>query len=95
MAKGAQRVEQATTEIHTVIGKLRGEVETMMGHWGGDAATAFVQVHNSFEEQAGKINNALSNIHQALMSTHKTYGTQEGDQTQALNSLVNTINSGI
>lgn len=95
MAKGATRVEAASGDIQRTIGTLRGEVETLLSHWDGDAAGAFGKVHVNFEEQATKINGALRNIHEALLSTHKTYGNQESDQTSSLTGLANTINSSI
>ncbi len=92
MAQGAMRVEEATTQIQGHISNLRSEVETMMGGWRGEAASSFVQVHDSFEQQAAKINNALRQMHEALLSTHKTYGTQETTQTQTLSGLAGQIN---
>jgi WXG100 family type VII secretion target len=93
MAQGATRVDEATNQIQGHISNLRSEVETMMGGWRGEAASSFVQVHDAFEQQAGKINNALRQMHEALLSTHKTYGTQETNQTQTLSGLAGQINA--
>jgi ESAT-6 family protein len=92
MAQGAAKVDDAANQIQGHIGNLRGEVETMMGGWKGEAASAFVQVHDAFEQQANKINNALRQMHEALLATHRTYGTQETDQTQSLSGLAGQIN---
>ena len=92
MAQGAVRVDEATNQIQGHISNLRSEVETMMGGWRGEAASSFVQVHDAFEQQAAKINNALRQMHEALLSTHKTYGTQETNQTQTLSGLAGQIN---
>ncbi len=93
MAAGANRVDTAATSIQGIIGQLRSEVETMMGGWRGEAASSFMQVHDAFESQANKINNALRQMHEALMSTHRTYGTQESNQTQTLTGLAGQINA--
>jgi WXG100 family type VII secretion target len=92
MAQGATKVDDAATQIQGHISNLRSEVETMMAGWKGEAASSFVQVHESFEQQAGKINTALRQMHEALVSTHRTYGTQESNQTQTLSGLAGQIN---
>ena len=93
MAQGAARVEEATTQIQGHISNLRSEVETMMGGWRGEAASSFIQVHDAFEQQANKINNALRQMHESLLATHRTYGTQETEQTQAFTGLAGQINA--
>ena len=92
MQAGANAVEQAQQSIQGHIGTLRGEVEQMMSGWRGEAASAFGNVHNSFEENATKINQALARIHEALVSTHSTYGSQESDQSQTFTSMNSQIN---
>ena len=92
MQQGAARVDEATNQIQGHIGNLRSEVETMMGGWRGEAASSFVQVHDAFEQQANKINNALRQMHESLLATHRTYGTQETDQTQTFSGLAGQIN---
>jgi WXG100 family type VII secretion target len=93
MAQGAVKVDDATNQIQGHISNLRAEVETMMGGWRGEAAGSFVQVHDAFEQQAAKINNALRQMHEALLSTHQTYCTQESNQTQTLSGLAGQINA--
>lgn len=93
MAQGATKVDEAANQIQGHIGNLRSEVETMMGGWRGEAAGAFVQVHDAFEQQANKINTALRQMHEALVSTHRTYGSQESDQSQTLTGLAGQINA--
>lgn len=92
MQQGAVKVEQASNDIQGLLGTLQNEVDTMMGGWGGEAATAFVQVHEAFGQQANKINTALRNMHEALISTHRTYGTQETDQSSSFQQMIGTIN---
>ncbi len=92
MAQGATKVDDAANQIQGHISTLRSEVETMMGGWRGEAANSFMQVHDAFEQQAAKINNALRNMHQSLQATHRTYGSQEADQTSTLTGLAGQIN---
>jgi WXG100 family type VII secretion target len=92
MQQGAVKVDDAAGTIQGLIQQLSGEVDTMMSGWRGEAAGSFVQVHTAFNEQATKINNALRQMHEALLATHSTYGTQESNQTQSLSGLAGQIN---
>ena len=92
MAAGAAHVDEATQQVQTHIGALRSEVETMMGGWGGSASTAFTNLHANFETQANKINNALRQMQEALVSTRTTYASQEEQEAAAIGSLSGQIN---
>ena len=92
MAQGAAKVDEAALQIQGLITNLRSEVEIMMGGWRGEAASAFIQVHDAFEQQANRINSALRQMYDALQATHRTYGTQETTQTQSLSGLAGQIN---
>lgn len=93
MQRSAGKVDEAAGKIAGHISTLRSDVETMLGGWTGDASGAFSNVHSAFESQANKINNALRQMHEALVATHQTYGTQESDQTQTFTGMSNQINS--
>ncbi len=92
MQRGANAVQEAHQQVQGLIQTLSGEVEQMMGGWGGQAANAFMGVHEAFNGQAGKINQALDRMHQALVATHSTYGTQETDQSQTFTNMTGNIN---
>lgn len=93
MAQGAARVDEASNQIQGHISNLRAEVDTMMGGWRGEAAGAFVQVHDAFDQHATRINTALRQMHEALRATHAIYGMQETTQTQTLSGLAGQINA--
>ncbi|MDR1998486.1 MAG: WXG100 family type VII secretion target [Frankiaceae bacterium] len=92
MRQGAVKVEDATAQIQSLLSSLRSSVDTMMGGWRGDASTAFIQVHDAFDVQANTINQALGDIHTALVSTGATYSGQESSQTATLSGLAGQIN---
>jgi len=92
MQRGANAVQEAHQQVQGLIQTLSGEVEQMMGGWGGQAANAFMGVHEAFNSQATKINSALDRMHEALVSTHSTYGTQESDQSQTFTNMTGNIN---
>lgn len=92
MAAGAAHVDEATQLVQGQISSLRTEVETMLGGWGGNAASAFTGLHQNFEGQATRINNALVAMQEALVSTRSTYVNQEEQETSAISSLSGQIN---
>lgn len=92
MAAGAAHVDEATQLVQGQIGSLRNEVETMLGGWGGNAASAFGGLHQNFESQANKINSALIAMQEALVSTRTTYVNQEEQEASSISSLSGQIN---
>lgn len=92
MAASAAKVDEATQAVQGHINTLRTEVETMLGGWGGNAANAFGNLHGNFEAQANKINNALRNMHSALVATHATYHNQEESETSTISGFAGQIN---
>src|SRR5215471_11674002 len=93
MQAGANAGQEAQQAITGHISTLRGEVEQMMGGWRGEAAAAFTNVHNSFEENAGRINAALARMHEALVATQQTYGRLTStleELEQRLNPMIQT-----
>ncbi len=92
MASGASKVDEATAQIQAVLGKLESEVSTMTSGWRGQGANSFMQVHEAFTQQANKINNALRNMHEALVSNRTTYVNQEDSQSSSFTSMSSQIN---
>jgi WXG100 family type VII secretion target len=92
MAAGQAHVDTATELVQGHIQALRTEVESMMGGWGGAAASSFVTLHQNFETQANRINTALRGMHDALGSTRTTYASQEEQEASNLQSMASQIN---
>jgi WXG100 family type VII secretion target len=92
MAAGAAHVDEASERVQGQINTLRTEVETMKGGWGGQAANAFVTLHQNFEGQANRINTALRAMQEALVSTRTTYATQEEQETSNISNMAGQIN---
>lgn len=80
MVQGAAQVDDASRQVQGHINKLRNEVETMIDSRHSDPAAPFAQVHDAFEQQARRINNALGQMHQALQPTQRG---QEADRTES------------
>lgn len=91
MAKGAHAVEEATTRIHQHLGTLQQQVDTILGHWKGDASTSFGNAHEAFAQQGRKLNDALRAMHEALVHTSRTYQAQEEQQSSQFNSIANQL----
>lgn len=93
MSAAAANVDDATQQVQGHIQTLRTEVESMMSGWGGAAANAFVGLHQNFEGQANRINDALRQMHEALVSTGATYAAQEEQEAQNITNMAGQINS--
>ncbi|KQY56340.1 hypothetical protein ASD66_01770 [Nocardioides sp. Root151] len=92
MAAGAAHVDEATQQVQGHINTLRTEIETMLGGWGGGAATAFQNLHQNFEGQANRINSSLQSMQEALVSTRTTYAAQEEQESSNITNLSSQIN---
>jgi uncharacterized protein YukE len=84
MHAGALAVREAQQAITEHIRTLRGEVEQMIGGRRGDAGSALTSIHNSFEENAARIDSALARMHEALGGTDQAPEVQEPEQGQNL-----------
>jgi WXG100 family type VII secretion target len=87
MTKAAAHVEQVTQELNGELNTLRGVIDQVGGNWVGRAATAFNQLMERFNEDATKLNQALSSIHEALASNTKSYNASEEQNAQSLSNI--------
>lgn len=82
-------------KIDTVRGQLQGEISRLNGvidqiaaGWKGDAANAYHQLQNRWNEDARKMNDILSQIGEAVDSTRSSYVSSEDDQKSAVSSIM-------
>jgi len=91
MVKGAQAVDEATRMIKQHMTQLDSEVQTMFGGWQSQAAKTFGNLHASWIEQQQKLQTALADMHNALVSTRQTYAGQEEEQTSQFNNIAGQL----
>jgi WXG100 family type VII secretion target len=91
MAKGAAAVEDASTLIDGQVKTLNSEVEQMFGGWSSQAQRSFATLHANWVEQQQKLLTALRDMHTALVSTGRTYATQEEQQSGDFSHIAGQI----
>jgi len=91
MRKGAEAVDEATGHIKTHLGTLQHYVDDMMSQWRGNAARSFGGAHGAFAQQGEKLNNALRNMHTALVQTSQTYAAQEQEGSSSFNHIAGQL----
>jgi hypothetical protein len=84
MHAGAIAVREAQQAISEHIRTLRGDIEQMTGGRPGDADSPVTSIHNSFDENAARIDSALARMHEALAGTHQPPEEQEPEQSPTL-----------
>jgi WXG100 family type VII secretion target len=91
MVKGAQAVQDAHQKIHGQLGKLQQQVDDMLSQWSGGASRSFHGAHAAFAEQGMKLNNALDNMHQALVATTQSYTQTEDEHSSTFNNIAGQL----
>jgi WXG100 family type VII secretion target len=91
MAKGAQAVDSATEQINGHLQRLDSEVQTMFGGWKGNAQRAFGELHANWVNQQQKLQQALRDMHEALVATGKTYDAQEEQQAGQFGNIAGQL----
>ena len=92
MAQAAVQVDDALGQIRGQQSTLAGYHSTLMGGWEGDAASAFTNAFNAFNEDFTKVINALNGIHEKLIGTRARYEATEQAQTAVANRVAGQIN---
>lgn len=87
MKTGASAVQQAHSEIRSLLTQLQGDVDSLMGGWQSSAASQFSALHANWSSKASEINKALDVMHTKLGETDRTYVSNESQQTEAFSQL--------
>ncbi|MGE5289251.1 MAG: WXG100 family type VII secretion target [Micromonosporaceae bacterium] len=91
-----QRAANQLDAAHGVVAGLRTKLEsehsTLMGGWQGQAASAFTNVYQTFDEEMGKVLAAMEQLHQNMLASHTTYVGSEEQVTQTVNRVSGLIN---
>lgn len=82
-----KQVEEKNADVNGEIGRLRSNIEGSMPGWQGEAATAFRNLMNRFDENARNLNQALSGIGELLQNAGSKYEAQEIQETESMSQL--------
>jgi WXG100 family type VII secretion target len=88
MQKAAQQVQQVSEEIQGELRSLLSNLEPVASTWKGSAASAFQQLMSRWQEDAGKLTQALQGIAEMLDSTTKQYTQAEESNASSISKIL-------
>ena len=88
MTKAAQSVNQAVQDIGAEMRSLDSALEPIASAWKGQAASAFQQLIQKFNDDCTKLTQALDAIGQAMGANTKNYTAAEEQQSSAMGQLL-------
>ena len=88
MQKAAQQVQQVSEEINAELNSLLSNLEPVAASWKGNAASAFQQLMARWQEDAGKLTQALAGIAEMLDSTNRSYSTAEENNSSQISAIL-------
>jgi|SRR5882757_4965681 len=88
-AKDIQNVEQ---EINATVNKLNSDLAPLEAGWKGQASQAFQQLQQRLMEDAKKLNQALSDISNAMKTASSTYDQQEQEAHSGISNIASRLN---
>ncbi|MFJ1757983.1 WXG100 family type VII secretion target [Kitasatospora sp. NPDC088134] len=83
----ANRIGEVNNQVQAEIGRLNNLVTEIRQGWRGDAATAYEQMQQRFNEDANALNRVLDEIRQAIEATTKLYSMTEDEQRAAVGGV--------
>ncbi|OLT41312.1 type VII secretion protein [Saccharomonospora sp. CUA-673] len=84
-------VEETKAAMDQNMSTLRERIEATRAGWGGEAAQAFQNVMNAFDEKNMKLNQALQDIAELLQQSGVKYQQAEEEQQSSIGSISNAL----
>ncbi|WP_035846299.1 WXG100 family type VII secretion target [Kitasatospora azatica] len=81
------RITEVNSQIQGEISKLNSLIGEVAGGWSGDAATAYHQLQEKWNDDANALNKVLDEIRQAIDTTTKQYSTTEDQQRSSISGV--------
>lgn len=91
MNKAAQAVTQTVQDIQAEQRQLMSALEPVAAQWKGAASSAFQQLLQRFNDDAGKLTQALDAIGQALGANTKNYQQVEEQNNSSISKLLSGL----
>ena len=88
---GQEAVADARAGIDAEIKRVRSEIEQMGAYWTGDAANAFTNMVNAWDEKTTSINNQLIQLERSLRSTEQVQERTEQEHQQSVSKIASML----
>jgi WXG100 family type VII secretion target len=93
MAQAAQKLEDAVGTTRGIRTQLQGHKAELLSQWEGNAARAFENVFEQFDQDFQKVLTTMEGMHEKLVQTRTTYERTEEEQTATVNKVSGLINN--
>ncbi|MFI6449250.1 WXG100 family type VII secretion target [Kitasatospora sp. NPDC050543] len=91
MVAFAKHMEEVSNQVQGELKKLDSLVSSIASGWKGQAATAYQNLQNRFNEDARGLNEALQAIQHAIEATTKAYSATEAAQQSAISGIAGAL----
>jgi WXG100 family type VII secretion target len=87
----AKRIISVDEETQGTLRQVSSSVDTVRASWTGDAATAFSNLMDRFQEDARKLQEALRTIAESIASSADVYARQEEDNSSSISNIATRL----
>ena len=87
----AKRIIETDETAQGYLRQVRSAAETVGASWTGQAATAFQNLINRFDDDSRKVQEALRAIAEQIASSADVYARQEEENKSAVSDVVNRL----
>ncbi|HWC83909.1 MAG TPA: WXG100 family type VII secretion target [Pseudonocardiaceae bacterium] len=91
LIQAGKQMESANEQLQANLKNVMSEVEGVAGAWSGQAHSAFVQLMDSFNTDAQKLNENLNKIAEAIAGSAQAYQRQEEESAQSVSSIASAL----
>ena len=87
LTRAAGLVSDARADFNSLSAKLTDQISAVQGKWGGQGASAFFVLHQTWTEKQNTIVSALDEFAQSLTVTEQTNTSTDDDQGASFGRL--------
>jgi WXG100 family type VII secretion target len=87
LTRAAGLVSDARADFTTISSKLTDQISNVQGKWGGQGASAFFVLHQTWTEKQNTIIGALDEFAQSLTVTEQTNTSTDDEQSSTFGRL--------
>ncbi|NHC44036.1 WXG100 family type VII secretion target [Motilibacter aurantiacus] len=91
MQEASRHVADVNQQIQGQLSSLMSRLEPLSAAWKGSSAVSFQALHQRWNENAAKLNDALSDISQAIAVSGTTYQRSDESQQQSFSSITSVL----
>jgi WXG100 family type VII secretion target len=87
----SKHVREVNGQLQQQLRQLAGRLESLQGAWSGTAATAFAELHQRWNADTVRLNNALESIAGLLEQSGSTYASTEAEGQAGFSKIMGAL----